>query len=190
MHTSTDIPEIEPTEIEAGETVKWTKDLSDHYPADDGWSLAYTFINSSAKFAVNAVASGKKFSVTISAATSAAYTAGIYKWIARVSKAGEVYTVDEGHCEILKNIADAGLTTFDHRTHVKKTLDAIEAVIEGRATSDQLSYTIAGRSITKMSVEELLKLRDRYKAEYQREIDAERIANGEGLGRKVLVRFP
>lgn len=184
-----EIPETEPLKIEAGTTVKWTKDLSSDYPADDGWSLAYTFINSAAKFTVNASADGKKFSVTIPASTSDDYIAGIYTWIARVSKAGEVFTVDEGHCEVLKDLAAAGLTIFDHRTHVKKTLDAIEAVIEGRATSDHLSYTIAGRSITKIPVEELLKLRDKYKAEYQRELDAERIANGEGLGRKVLVRF-
>lgn len=184
-----DIPEIEPTEIEAGTTVKWKKDLSDHYPADDGWSLAYTFINGSAKFTVNATAEGKKFSVTIPASTTANYVAGRYEWIARVSKGSEAFTPDKGHCDVLKDLAAAGLTVFDHRTHVKKTLDAIEAVIEGRATSDHLSYTIAGRSITKMSVEELLKLRDRYKAEYQREVDAERIANGEGLGRKVLTRF-
>lgn len=184
---SVDIPEIEPTTIEAGTTVKWTKDLSDDYPADDGWSLAYTFINSAAKFTVSASASGSKFSVTIAAATTAAYTAGVYKWIARVSKAGEVFTVDEGHCEVTTDINAA--TTFDHRTHVKTVLDAIEAVIENRATKDQMSYQIAGRSLNRTPIPDLLVLRDRYKAEYQRELDAERIANGLGTSKKVKVRF-
>jgi len=182
-----DIPEFEPASFEAGTTVQWTKDLSADYPADAGWALEYTFIHSSSKFTVNATASGKEFAVTIAAATTAAYTVGIYSWIARVSKAGEVFTVDSGHCEVLKNIAAA--TTYDHRTHVKKVLDAIEAVIENRASKDQMSYQISGRTLERTPIADLLVLRDRYKADYLRELKAEKIANGFRPGGKILTRF-
>lgn len=50
-------------------------------------------------------------------------------------------------------------------THAERVLAAIEAVIENRATKDQQSYSIAGRSITRIPVAELLELRKQYKAE-------------------------
>lgn len=182
-----DIPEIEPTEFRAGTTVQWTKDLSTDYPADAGWSLQYIFINASTKITVNASASGKIFAVTISAATSAAYTAGVYKWIARVTKASEKFDVDSGTCEVLADLA--ALSTSDQRSHAKKCLDAIEAVLESRATKDQMQYRINDRELARTPISDLLKLRDRYRQEYQQEQSKERIANGEGSGRKVLVRF-
>lgn len=183
----TDIPTIEPLSFESGLTVKWTKDLSEDYPADDGWSLQYNFINSSGKFTVNAVADGKQFSNTISAATSAAISSGIYQWTARVTKDGEVYQVGTGHCEVLKNLAV--LTATEVRTHVKKVLDAIEAIIENRASKDQMGYTIEGRTLERTPIPDLLTLRAKYKAEYERELTAEKISRGEATGRRVLVRF-
>lgn len=44
----------------------------------------------------------------------------------------------------------------------EKTLHAIDAVLEGKATADLQSYTVAGRQVTKMSVEDLLRLRARF----------------------------
>jgi len=181
------IPTQEPASFEAGVTVKWTKDLSDCYPADQGWALSYTFISTTFKFTVTASADGTQFLVNIAAGTTAGYTAGIYKWIARVEKSGEVYTVDSRHCEILKNIA--AMTNYDHRTHVKKVLDAIEAVIEKRATKDQMGYTIDGQTLEKTPIPDLLMLRDKYMVEYQRELDAEKIANGQATGKRILTRF-
>lgn len=184
-----DIPTIEPSQFEAGTTVKWTKDLSTDYPADDGWALTYTFINASGKFAVSASASAKIFSVVIAAADSLAFLAGAYKWVSRVTKAAETYTVAFGHCEVLPNLAASSIKTFEDRSHVKKVLDSIEAVIEGRATKDQMSYMIAGRQLSRTLIADLLVLRDRYRADYARELDAENIAKGLGTGKKILTRF-
>ena len=52
--------------------------------------------------------------------------------------------------------------------HVRRVIDAIEAVIERRATKDQKSYSIDGRSLERTPIDELLLLRDRYRAEWQR----------------------
>ena len=49
-------------------------------------------------------------------------------------------------------------------------LDSLEAVISNRANIDQSSMSIAGRSLSRMSVDELLTFRNRYKAEYLKEI--------------------
>lgn len=184
----TDTPKTEPSEIQAGDTIKWRReDLSD-YPASQGWSLNYNFVGQAGRFAVAAAADGDKFAVAITAATSATYTAGIYQWVAKVSKGTESYTVDSGTCKVLLDLY-AKTAAFDGRSHAKKVLDSIEAVIEGRATKDQMSYQIAGRQLSRTPITDLLKLRSLYKAEYQREVDAERAANGLGNSRRILVRF-
>lgn len=61
--------------------------------------------------------------------------------------------------------------------------------MEGKSTADVLSYSIGGRSISKMSPEELIKWRSFYKTEYQRELEAEGIARGEDNPRRIGVRF-
>ena len=57
-------------------------------------------------------------------------------------------------------IVGAGITGETSKN--EKTLNAIDAVLEGKATADLQSYTVAGRQVTKMSVEDLLRLRARY----------------------------
>jgi hypothetical protein len=184
----TDIPEKEPYTIEAGTTVKWTKDLSDDYPADE-WELVYTFINSAQKYQVTASADGTKHSITIPASTTDDYVAGKYKWIARVTKDDEVYKVDEGMIEITADLAAAGTSTHDFRSHARTVLEAVEAVIEGRASRDQMQYMVQGRMLTKTPIPDLLILRDRYRAEVKAEEREERRENGESTEKNVLVRF-
>lgn len=185
MHQAADIPTIEPTEWRVGETVKWEKDLSAHYPADGGWTLTYTLLNSAQRYTAAGAASGKKFLITLSAATTATYAVGTYSLIGRVSKAGEVFQIYAGTVTLRPDLISA----VDTRSHVKKVLDAIEAVIAGTATKEQASYAIGTRSLQRRSIPELLVLRSTYKAEYERELDAEHIARGEGTGKKVLTRF-
>ena len=50
---------------------------------------------------------------------------------------------------ILPNLAD---TNADLRSHAKIVLDSLEAVIQGRANMDQSSMSIAGRSLSRMSM--------------------------------------
>jgi hypothetical protein len=180
-----DTPTIEPSSVNAGDTWRWTRSLAD-YPASAGWALSYTLINASAKITVNASASGDDHAVTVAAATTAGYAAGTYDWRARVSKAGEVYTVGEGRLTVRNAFSAA---TFDARTHARKTLDAIEAVIEGRASSSTAEYTIAGRSLKHIPVADLLALRDKYRAEVLREDAAAAVAAGLPDRRRVFVRF-
>jgi len=183
-----DIPTTEPYKITAGETVKWTKDLSDYKP-DDGWTLKYFLVRSGSQKSITATDNGDgTHLVTIAATDSAGYDTGIYHWQARVEKGSEKYNVDSGTLEVLPEFA-AKSSGYDDRTHVKKVLDAIEAVIEGRASKDEMGYTIAGRRLDRTPIADLLVLRDKYMGEYQNELIAERIANGDSSARKVKVRF-
>jgi hypothetical protein len=177
---------MEPTSIRAGDLVTWTKSLSD-YPADQGWTLAYTLINASAKISITASASGADHVVSVSAATSAGYAAGTYRWMARVTKGSEIYTVGQGSITILPNLA--ALSTYDGRSHAKKMLEAIEAAYEGRASATQLEYEINGRRVRQMSATELIKWRSYYQAEVAAEADADSLARTGISRRRIGVRF-
>jgi hypothetical protein len=185
-----DIPTTEPTSLRAGDTWRWLRTLDD-YPATD-WTLKYRFRHPTlAGFEIVASASGSDHSVTVSAATSAGYGAGTWAWVAWVEGgSSEKYTVDQGTVEIAADFrAAAASATLDTRSHARKVLAAIEAVIENRATLDQEEYTIAGRSLKRTPAGELLKLRLRYLNEVRNEQAAERLANGLGTGRIIGARL-
>lgn len=180
------VPTIEPQTIRAGDLVSWTKALQD-YPANAGWSLVYTLINGSAKITINASASGADHLVSVAAATSAAYAAGSYSWMARVTKGAEIYTVDTGSLTIQPNLA--ALNTFDGRSHAKVMVEAIEAAIQGRASSVQLRMTINNRSIEYLSPTELIKWLSFYRAEVAKEAQLESIRRTGKNPRNIGVRF-
>ncbi|MBT9168614.1 MAG: hypothetical protein DDT19_01961 [Syntrophomonadaceae bacterium] len=177
----------EPTVLVAGDTWRWDRNDLSEYPAST-WILTYFLLRTGRQIVITATANGNFFRVNVPASVTATYPAGVYNWHAYVSRGVERFKVDEGTLEIKPNYA-AQTTGFDARSDVKKILDAIEAALLGRATADQMSYSIGGRSISKIPITELIAFRDRFRIEYQREIDAEKIKNGLGTGKKILVRF-
>ena len=110
-----------------------------------------------------------------------------YDFIGVVSKAAEKFIVFDGVLEVLTNPASA--SAYDPRSHARKVLDLIEAAMEGRIPNGMESYTIGGRSINKIPLKELRELYDRYKQDVEREIQAERLANGRRSGKNIGVRF-
>ena len=178
----------EPSEFRAGDTVEWTKDdLTADYPASDGWSLTYHLRNATSKIDFAGVANGDVFDVTLESSATATYAAGTYRAIGRVNKGAVLKTVWTGTIVIL---ADLGEDVFiDDRRHAEKVLDAIELVIEGRATKDQQSYTIGNRSLSRIPMKELIEFREFYRTEVARLKREERLKQGLGSGTKVLTRF-
>lgn len=178
------IPTIEPAVINAGDTAKWTKTLAD-YPATDGWALTYTLVNAAQRYTVTAAASGSDYLITIAAATTATYATGNYDFRGQVSKAGEVFTVATGRLTVKPTFA----TAIEERTQARRTLDAIEATLEGRSTSATAEYEIAGRKMKYIDVPDLLALRDRFRADVAREDAANSVGAGLADKRRVYVRF-
>lgn len=180
-----DISTIEPQSFSRGDTVQWTKTLSD-YPASL-WALTYEFRGAASK-TIAATASGDDYAVTIAASATATWNVGTYWWEAYVTKTTERFCVASGTLQVGVNFADKDVVA-DHRSHAKKVLDAIEAVIENRATRDQMAYTIAGRSLQLTPLADLMTLRDRYRTEVQKEQRDELIKRGETQSHRILVRF-
>jgi len=180
----TDIATNEPSAQRAGVTWEWRRtDLAADYPASS-WTLKYWFKKTgatAANFSITATADGADFAVTVTAATTAALTAGDYTWVAIVTKATEAFEVDKGFMQVLPRYDAA--SNLDDRSHARIVLDAIEAVLESRATKDQEEYTIGNRSLKRTPLEDLVKLRAQYRAEVFAEEQAENAANGKGGGR-------
>ena len=79
---------------------------------------------------------------------------GIYQWSAFITKTSDSNRIQVGNgtWEVVENKA---VSTADPEPYEKKVLDAIQAVIQGRASQDQMSYAIAGRSLSRMDPDDL-----------------------------------
>lgn len=169
MTVSIIIPELEPEQVTAGDTWVWKRLLNDYLPSN-GWVLSYALVKDGALIQITAADSDDEHYVEIAATITASYEAGIYHWQSYVTNAStsERYKVSTGTIEVLPDFSQQA-SGYDNRSHVKKTLDALEAVILGKASSDQLALTIGGRSLSKMPPRHLIEWRDIYRAEYAAE---------------------
>lgn len=174
----------EPASLIAGDTAKWIKALPD-YPASVGWALSYELVNAGQRIAFGSAPYGDDHLVNVPAATTAPWAPGAYSYRARAALAGEVFTVGAGPI----TVAPAFAASTDARSQARRTLEAIDAVIEGRASSAVAEYSIAGRSLKNIPVAELLTLRDRYARMVRDEEAAAAIASGRGNPGRVYVRF-
>jgi hypothetical protein len=112
---------------------------------------------------------------------------GIYFYQIKATDGTNVEIIETGEVKVLENIA-LSTAPIDTRSMVKKTLDAIDATLLGRATNDQLRYAIAGRTLEKTPITELLMLKDKYAMLYQRELQAQ--AKKKGINKnKIQMRF-
>lgn len=136
-----------------------------------------------------AVADGDEFITTISETQSQLLTPGTNFFQAFVTKDNKRLSVGAGQITVTANLALLS-SAYDGRSEKQKTLDAvnaaISAIVEGGAVQ---SYSIKGRSLSKMPLSELLVLRDRLKVEISREKAAESVAMGFGDPRRLYVRF-
>lgn len=108
-------------------------------------------------------------------------TAGTWSWSIKATNAGVTQTVARG---VLTLLADPA--TADVRSHAERMLSAIEALLEGRATKDVNSYAIAGRSLSRMTLDEL----ERWRSHYRTEVAKERGRGTPNGGRSItLARF-
>jgi len=185
----------EPTRIVAGDLMIWRRDdLATEYPTDE-YSVSYAF-----QSANNATVAENNFTVTgsedsngyyfeLAGATTLALTdLGEYKWqiyVTRTSDSARV-SLGTGRSEIVTDFASENV---DARQHAEIMLTKIESILEGRADADVSNYAIAGRSLTKISIPDLLQWRDYYRAEAIRLKREEDIRLGRSTPSTIKVRF-
>lgn len=168
-----------PPILVAGDSWAWTAEYGD-YPATSWAAVAY-FENAAGAFSVTSSASGTAFAFA-KAAASTSVAPGRYLCRVRLSFGSDVVTVNEGWVEVER--APSALLPIDHRSWARRTLDAVEAFIEGNASTAQQSIQIGGRSLSRWAMPDLLQLRNELRAEVRREEQG----SDAGLGRDIRVR--
>lgn len=169
-----------PAEIYAGFKTSWIINNSEYSPSV--YTLKYTLKKPGvAPLTLTGVADGENHLFTITSSNSAEYEPGTYYFQCYAEDSnGERFSISAGKIEVKATLlgqADA----FDPRTHAQKCLEAIEAVIEGRATSNQSSVKVGTKELQYYSFTELLALR----AYYRNEVESES-GNESGYADKAL----
>lgn len=178
------------SEFAVGSTVDFLTTIDD-YPPADGWTLKHRFTPLAAgggtAFTLTATTSGTDYSTQVSPATSALWTAGDYAWFSWVEKTGARIDIESGQVTLLPDPSSA--TSLDNRSHNRIVLAAIRAVIEGRASVDQMEYSIADRSLKRTPLADLRAMEKDYAGRVFAEDQAERIANGQKPKNRLVVRL-
>lgn len=169
-----DIPSSEPTELRAGDTVAWERELED-YSAADGWALKYKLLwasGTAVEFAASG--SGTLHSVSLSSADTDGYTAGTATLVGYVEKGAgaslERVTLYNALLTILPDLTAA--TTHDGRTANQIALEAARAALKSYMDKGQMhvaEYDIAGRRMKFRAASEITELIRYYEAEVARE---------------------
>ncbi len=182
-------PTGEPSEFIAGDSVRWR--IADHadYPNSESWSLKYELVG------VNTLAISPTFQtsgddedhwlIDIPSTDTDDLDAGRYELVKRFVGSGTYAGREETIGRFVMSVRDNPRSAADgvFQTHAERTLRVIEAALEGRLTTDLESYQIAGRSISKIPVETLMKMRGRYAGLVKQERTGR-------LTRRHLIRFP
>jgi len=159
------IPDVVPDHFPAGTTVKFTRSFGDFQPSD-GWAYTIYLNGLTQKFNKAATVLSNIFQIEFLPTDTAALNPGPFRYAERLSNSGtgEVYDLsgDELVINIEPNVGSAAAGVFN--TWEERTLAVVEAAIAGRLTADIQAYQIAGRSVSKIPVQELRQIRGELKA--------------------------
>lgn len=186
-----DIATTEPVSFRAGDTVEWTRTLQD-YPASS-YSLAYYLIGPSSRNTFSATADGDDHNVTISAAASAALTAGEYSLIGRVTGSDGSFTIYDGRVTVTPDPSSetAMPAGYDSRSFNRRTRDNLRAMVEGTMQFPEAGYTIAGeRTVTLRTMDEVINALGVFESLVQGEERAAAAKQGRRTGVYIRLRNP
>jgi len=187
-------PEGEPTEVVVGDFIQWKRsDVAQDYPTSAGYTAEYVARitgggSTEIKMPQAAGSTDDYYLFSVSSETSAAFLPGLYHWQLEITQtsSGNRLVVDIGD---FTAIPDMDSNQADPRIHAEIMLDKIETLLQGKADADVSSYSIAGRSLTKLSFQELLDARDHYRREVVQHNNKELVKRGKKNGSTIQVRF-
>lgn len=183
--------EGEPLEIVVGDFLQWKRsDLVADYPAAEYSAEYVARITGGGSNEIKLPGTGNLnyYLFTVSSADSADFEPGYYHWQLEITQTatGNRVVVDYGDFTALPDLDD---NQADPRIHAEVMITKIETILAGKADSDVSNYSIAGRSLTKLSFAELMDARDRYKRELVQHENKENAKRGRKTAATIKVRF-
>jgi hypothetical protein len=135
---------------------------------------------------VTADADGDGWSSSLTSANTTTLAAGDHYWQAYATKDSRRETLGSGRLRI-KPAAGSGVSgKSQDRQDLEAVQAAIRAIIDGGAVQE---YTIAGRSLRKMEVQDLIALENRLRVRVYREEKREQLEQGLPNPSNIYVRF-
>ena len=194
LFDASNAPEGEPTEIVVGDFVQWKRsDIAVDYPTSSGYTAEYVARitgggSTEVKIPQAAGTTDDYYLFTASSATTESFIAGLYHWQLEITQtsSGNRIVVDIGD---FTAIPDMDNNQADPRIHAEIMVTKIQTILEGKADADVSSYSVAGRSLTKMTFQELVDARDYYRREVVKHNNDELLKRGKSNGSTIKVRF-
>lgn len=173
-----------------GDTLNFATSVPD-YPPTAGWALKFRLIPRAGGSPIDIAttqdsADSSQHRASVTATTTAAWTAGEYSWASWVEKVAEKYSVSSGSITLKPDPRVA--TTLDSRSTARTALDNVRLLLAGKASSGTLSYRIGERQLQSYSMPELLQLESKLVADVKREEQADALAAGMPSRRRVFAR--
>ena len=184
-------PEGEPQTIVIGDRVQWKRsDFITDYPSTDYTVRYIARISGGGSNEITVTATGQTshYLFTIQSTDSDDFVEGHYYYQLEIERNSdnERITVDRGHFTV---VPDLDVNNADPRSHAEIMLTKIESLLSGKADSDVSSYSIAGRSLNKLTFEELVDARNFYRQEVRQEQNEIDLKHGRKNSSTIQVRF-
>lgn len=174
-----------PRRITVGDTITWDEVLAD-FPASDLWVVTYHFTNPAAFFvSTHAIINVDDHRIAI---TTADLEEGNYDYAKKVTDGTTTHTLERGVLDVLPDLS-ADTSGVDRRSFAVTALESIEAMLLGKATKDQTSYSLNGRALSRYSFDELREFRAELRIEVADDEQKARRAEGGKSHRNVHARF-
>ena len=193
LFDSTNYPSVGPDTLYVGDRWVWKRSVMvSDYPVAS-YQLKYSFrllTSAATEIAITASESSspEEYQVEVASSTTATYTAGDYTYQEYVIRSSDserlVYSTG-----IVTVKPDLDTNTADPRSNARKILDGLQAMLENRASIDQMSMSIAGRSLSRMTPAEIRDWDRHYKYLVSLETKKMRIEKGQPTGSEVKVKF-
>jgi hypothetical protein len=193
LFDSTNYPTVVPDELVVGDRWTWKRTgIPTNYPVAT-YQVKYSFrllTSAATEISITATenSSPEEYIIEVGQSTTASYTAGDYtyqEYIIRTSDS-ERLVYSTGIVTVKPNL-DAD--TSDPRSNARKILDGLDAMLENRASIDQMSMSIAGRSLSRMTPAEIRDWHQHYQFIVSKETKKMRIQKGQPTGNSIKVKF-
>lgn len=177
-----------PDTFRAGDSISWSESLPDYLPSD-GWSLKFRLLWSTGNATFDAAPSGDEYTVALTSANTASWSAGSATLVRWVEHSGAKRTLSSNAVTILPDLTAA--EQHDGRSRNRRALDDAEAALAaylGGGKAMVAEYSIAGRTMKFRDAEQIVAIINHYRPLVARENAALALLSGGSTPGRVYYR--